>query len=141
MLAQGSGWTISNGADPLGASGAGPTMGGLSAVAGSQPRQPDEWPEETLKAQAVVARSYALATRTDGPFDVYADVRSQVEANGRALTSGDAPRFAEWPETLDIEQSASLFRGYLQPFAAALPAWADAFEWAKQQAPRWLEGR
>jgi stage II sporulation protein D len=39
---------------------------------------PDEWPAESLKAQAVVARSYALATRKDGPFDLYADVRSQV---------------------------------------------------------------
>jgi stage II sporulation protein D len=39
---------------------------------------PDDWPEETLKAQAVVARSYALAVRRSGPFDLYADVRSQV---------------------------------------------------------------
>ena len=40
---------------------------------------PDEWPAEALKAQAVVARSYALAVRRrTGPFDLYADVRSQV---------------------------------------------------------------
>ena len=39
---------------------------------------PDEWPAEALKAQAVVARSYALAVRKPGPFDLYADVRSQV---------------------------------------------------------------
>ena len=40
---------------------------------------PDEWPAEALKAQAVVARSYALAVRrSSGPFDLYADVRSQV---------------------------------------------------------------
>jgi stage II sporulation protein D len=40
---------------------------------------PDDWPAEVLKAQAVAARSYALATRkTDGDFDVYPDVRSQV---------------------------------------------------------------
>jgi stage II sporulation protein D len=40
---------------------------------------PDDWPAEVLKAQAVAARSYALATRkTGGAFDVYPDVRSQV---------------------------------------------------------------
>jgi stage II sporulation protein D len=40
---------------------------------------PSAWPEEALKAQAVAARSYALAHRLrDRPFDLYADVRSQV---------------------------------------------------------------
>ncbi len=40
---------------------------------------PSVWPAEALKAQAVAARSYALASRVAGKsFDVYADVRSQV---------------------------------------------------------------
>jgi stage II sporulation protein D len=40
---------------------------------------PASWPAEALKAQAVVARSYALKSRRPGAaFDVYADVRSQV---------------------------------------------------------------
>jgi stage II sporulation protein D len=40
---------------------------------------PHTWPAEALKAQAVVARSYALAVRrTGGAFDLYPDVRSQV---------------------------------------------------------------
>ncbi len=39
---------------------------------------PHAWPAEALKAQAVVARSYALAVRKSGPFDLYADTRSQV---------------------------------------------------------------
>ena len=37
------------------------------------------WHPEALKAQAVAARSYALATRkTGGAFDLYPDTRSQV---------------------------------------------------------------
>jgi len=36
------------------------------------------WLPEALKAQAVVARSYALATRRTGAFDLFADTRSQV---------------------------------------------------------------
>jgi stage II sporulation protein D len=39
---------------------------------------PFDWAPEALKAQAVVARSYALATKRTGPFDVYKDTRSQV---------------------------------------------------------------
>jgi stage II sporulation protein D len=46
---------------------------------GVVPREvPNTWPAEALKAQAVVARSYALAVRKTGPYDLYADTRSQV---------------------------------------------------------------
>jgi stage II sporulation protein D len=37
-----------------------------------------DWPAEALAAQAVASRSYAVATRKRGDFDVYADTRSQV---------------------------------------------------------------
>ena len=39
---------------------------------------PYTWAAEALKAQAVAARSYALATKRSGAFDVYKDTRSQV---------------------------------------------------------------
>ena len=40
---------------------------------------PSGWSPEALKAQAVAARSYALATRLGAaPFDVYGDTRSQM---------------------------------------------------------------
>jgi stage II sporulation protein D len=40
---------------------------------------PHIWPAEALKAQAVAARTYALAVRKTGSdFDLYPDVRSQV---------------------------------------------------------------
>jgi stage II sporulation protein D len=40
---------------------------------------PASWAAEALKAQAVVARSYALTSRRPTePYDVFADVRSQV---------------------------------------------------------------
>src|SRR5207248_7607809 len=40
---------------------------------------PSTWAPEALKAQAVAARSYALATRQiAAPFDVYSDTRSQM---------------------------------------------------------------
>ena len=46
---------------------------------------PDDWHPEALRAQAVVARSYALATLKPGKlFDLYADTRSQVYGGVRA---------------------------------------------------------
>ena len=95
-----------------------PDSGGLTAVnvldldtyvrgvvAGEMP---SSWPLEALKAQAVAARTYALATRkTTGAFDQYPDTRSQVyrgvvgesvrsdaavaQTAGRILTYGGAP--------------------------------------------------
>jgi len=57
---------------------------------GVVPREmPAAWATEALKAQAVAARSYALAHRVKGkPFDLYADVRSQVYGGIR----GEHPR-------------------------------------------------
>ncbi|MDQ3066778.1 MAG: SpoIID/LytB domain-containing protein, partial [Actinomycetota bacterium] len=50
---------------------------------------PSLWPEEALKAQAVAARSYGLSRRVSGkPFDLYADVRSQVYGG----IAGEHPR-------------------------------------------------
>lgn len=40
---------------------------------------PHTWPAEALEAQAIASRTYALASVIKGkPYDVYADVRSQV---------------------------------------------------------------
>jgi stage II sporulation protein D len=40
---------------------------------------PFQWPSEALEAQAVAARTYALANAEKGkPYDLYADVRDQV---------------------------------------------------------------
>ena len=53
---------------------------------------PHTWPLEALKVQAVAARSYALASVVKGkPFDLYADVRSQVYAG----VAGEQPRTTE----------------------------------------------
>ena len=53
---------------------------------------PHTWPLEALKAQAVAARSYALANLVKGkPFDLYSDVRSQVYAG----VAGEQPRTSE----------------------------------------------
>ncbi|HLF68762.1 MAG TPA: SpoIID/LytB domain-containing protein [Gaiellaceae bacterium] len=53
---------------------------------------PHTWPMAALQAQAVAARSYALATVVEGkPFDLYSDVRSQVYLG----VAGEQPRTSE----------------------------------------------
>jgi stage II sporulation protein D len=61
-----------------------------SYLAGVVPREmPAAWPAEALKAQAVAARSYALAHRLSGKsYDLHADVRSQVYGG----IAGEDPR-------------------------------------------------
>jgi stage II sporulation protein D len=56
------------------------TVGLESYLKGVVPAEmPSSWPPEALKAQAVAARSYALANVTTGrAFDLYGDTRSQV---------------------------------------------------------------
>ena len=55
------------------------TVGLEAYLYGVVPREvPSGWPVEALKAQAVVARSYALAVRKSGAYDLYPDTRSQV---------------------------------------------------------------
>ena len=63
---------------------------------------PASWPAEALKAQAVVARSYALKSRRPtAAYDVFADVRSQVYRGVAAETTAsntavNAPRARGW---------------------------------------------
>jgi SpoIID/LytB domain protein len=58
-------------------------------VAGEMPHS---WPLDALRAQAVAARSYALANLVKGkPFDLYADVRSQIYLG----VAGEKPRTTE----------------------------------------------
>jgi stage II sporulation protein D len=54
---------------------------------------PSAWPVEALRAQAIAARSYALANLTKGRgFDLYGDTRSQVYGglDAEATTASDA---------------------------------------------------
>ena len=54
-------------------------VGARAYVKGVVPNEmPSSWPLAALEAQAVAARSYALATSGGGAFDVYDDTRSQV---------------------------------------------------------------
>jgi SpoIID/LytB domain protein len=82
------------------------TFGGVNAVnavsleqyvAGVISREsPSSWPLEALKAQAVAARTYAIATTKGGTgFDHYPDTRSQVYGGVAAETASTDQAVAE----------------------------------------------
>lgn len=73
-----------------------PLEGYLYGVVPSE--MPHDWLQEALKAQAVAARTYALAVRKTGSwFDLYPDTRSQVY---RGIAG-------EWPETTQAVQATA----------------------------------
>jgi stage II sporulation protein D len=94
---------------------------------------PSTWSAEALRAQAVVARSYALRSlRPDRVFDVYADVRSQAYRGvaGEAATAvaaaratrGLAVRYGvEIAQTFFHSTSGGRTSGYVEGFGGGLP--------------------
>jgi stage II sporulation protein D len=94
---------------------------------------PKGWPIEALKAQAIAARTYALATAVKGkPFDLYSDWRSQVyygaaaesaattkavrETRGLFLSFGGKPA-----QTLYFSSSGGRTRSALDVFGNEVP--------------------
>jgi stage II sporulation protein D len=90
---------------------------------------PDDWHREALKAQAVVARSYALATLKPGKlFDLYADTRSQVyggiraeEASTNRAVGATAGRVLYWNGRIATTFYHSTSGGRTAPIAEVWP--------------------
>ncbi len=74
----------------------------------------------------------------DAPVYWQADVRSIIEANGRALIAKDPPRLGDWPENSDVAACASLLREETAQLAAAYDAWPALWTYACEQGTRLL---
>lgn len=73
---------------------------------------PSAWPQQALRAQAVAARSYALATRLNGDgYDLYDDTRSQVYGGRSSETArtNDATRATAGEVIKDSGEIATAF--------------------------------
>jgi stage II sporulation protein D len=94
-------------------------------VAGEMPHS---WPLEALKAQAVAARSYALASRVKGkPFDLYSDVRSQIYRGvaGETARTSEAVRTTRGQVVLHGGKVATTF--YFSTSGGRTASAADVF--------------
>jgi stage II sporulation protein D len=129
---------------------------------------PATWDTEALKAQAVVARTYALATlKTTGVFDLYPDTRSQMyrgvvaeQARSSQATRDTAGEVVEYNgqiaityyfstsggETEDVENAflGSVPKGWLagvkDPFDSISPRHRWTFRFTKASIARHLGG-
>lgn len=92
----------------------------------------------TQRARVVAGLRHALNDRPAAPAHLAADLRGLIETNGRALLDAAPARYAEWPEGIDAQAGAALWRGYVREFAAALPAWPLALQVAQERREHWL---
>jgi stage II sporulation protein D len=73
---------------------------------------PSSWPKQALRAQAVAARSYALATRVSGDgYDLYDDTRSQVYG-GRSSEAGSTNAASKATAREVIKDSGDIATAY-----------------------------
>ncbi len=87
---------------------------GLEAyVQGVIPNEsPASWPQNALRAQAVAARSYALATRIGGDgYDLYDDIRSQVY-NGKSSETKATNKAAKATAREVVKSGGSVVAAY-----------------------------
>ncbi len=74
----------------------------------------------------------------DAPVYWQADVRSIIEANGRALIAKGAPRLGDWPEVADAATCATMLRDETAQLANAYDAWPVLWSHAREQGERLL---
>lgn len=74
----------------------------------------------------------------NAPIYWQADVRSIVEANGRALIAKAPPRLGDWPDTIDNAGCARMLREETMQLASSYDAWPALWDYAREQGERLL---
>jgi hypothetical protein len=90
------------------------------------------------RADAIERLQHQYESAQNAPIYWQADVRSIIEANGRALTAKAPPRLGDWPESLDDAGCAKLLRDEATRLAAGYEAWPAVWNYAREQGERLL---
>jgi len=77
---------------------------------------------------------------SDAPVYWQADVRTIIEANGRALLANGTPRLGDWPDTHSAGDAAAALRAELSQLAAGFEAWPALWAHAREQGEKLLSG-
>jgi hypothetical protein len=91
-----------------------------------------------VRADTIERLQHQFEGATNAPVYWQADVRSIIEANGRALTAKNPPRLGDWPENVDDAGCAALLRQESERLAAAYDAWPSLWAHAREQGERLL---
>jgi hypothetical protein len=86
-----------------------------------------------VRADAIERLQQQYESAQGAPIYWQADVRSIIEANGRALTAKAPPRLGDWPDDLDEAGCAALLRDEALRLAAAYDTWPAVWAYACEQ--------
>lgn len=91
-----------------------------------------------VRADAIERLQQQFEGAQNAPVYWQADVRSIIEANGRALTGKNAPSLGGWPDGLDDAGCAATLREETSRLAAGYEAWPALWTYAREQGERLL---
>jgi hypothetical protein len=91
-----------------------------------------------VRADAIERLQHQYEAAGDAPVYWQADIRSIIEANGRAVTSKQPPRLGDWPDDIDDAACASRLRDDCERLAAGYEAWPALWAHAREQGERLL---
>ncbi len=113
----------------------------LRDVAGSSPRGAVQQLREYLayvRSDLIERLQHQFDAATDAPIYWQADVRSIIEANGKALLANAAPRLGDWPAGGDDAGCARLLREETTQLATLCEVWPALWAHARDQGERLL---
>ncbi|MBC6941170.1 MAG: hypothetical protein DWB45_00405 [Xanthomonadales bacterium] len=113
----------------------------LHDMAGSSERGAVQQLKEYLayiRSDLIERLQHQYDAATDAPIYWQADVRSIIEANGKALIANAAPRLGDWPEGVDEAACARLLREQATQLAELCAAWPALWNHAREQGERLL---
>lgn len=93
-----------------------------------------------VRSDVVERMQQQFESASDAPIYWQADVRTMVEANGRALMDPGAPRLGDWDHNADAVAVTASFSSDLDALAAAYEAWPALWAHARDQGEQLLSG-
>jgi hypothetical protein len=91
-----------------------------------------------VRADTIERLQHQFENASNAPVYWQADIRSIIEANGRALTSRQPPRLGGWPDDLDETGCAQMLRDEVTRLADAYEIWPAVWQHASEQGERLL---
>lgn len=91
-----------------------------------------------MRADSIDRLQQQFEAVKNAPVYWQADVRSIIEANGKALIAKSTPRLGDWPEDADASACAAMLASELRGLADAWAAWPAAWAAAREQGERLL---
>ena len=91
------------------------------------------------RSQRIEALQRSYAAAPDAPEPWRADLRAQIEANGKAVSVGGVARLGGWPQDVDADTASAMLRDDANRMADGLDAWPQLWSIARERCASWLD--